>query len=88
MAGANTVTVGDRTYVRLTTTAASSLTLSDGLTAGQMLFVEHVGSAGTISLTDLLSNCNLQANRTLGPSDMLTLLWDGGDWIEVSFANN
>ena len=88
VAGTNTITVGDRSFLRLTTTTTSSLVLTDGLNAGQMLFVEHVGTSGSISVTDLTSNCNLQANRSMGPSDMLTLLWDGVDWIEVNFANN
>jgi hypothetical protein len=27
-------------------------------------------------------------SRTLGLDDTLTLIWNGTDWIEVSFANN
>jgi hypothetical protein len=26
--------------------------------------------------------------RVLGANDLLSLIWDGTDWLEIAFANN
>ena len=40
----------------------------------------NIGDTGSV---------NLAGNpRTFGGSDVLTLLWDGAQWVEVSFSNN
>lgn len=86
--GANNITVGDRSYMRFSSTGASSLNLSNGLVTGQMLLIESGGGTITVNDNAAVSNCNLVANRSLGTNDVLTLIWNGLDWIEVAFTNN
>lgn len=86
--GTSTVTVGDNSYMRVVSTGASTINLSNGLATGQMLLIESGGGTITVSDNAAVSNCNLAANRSLGTNDVLTLIWNGADWIEVSFTNN
>jgi hypothetical protein len=69
-------------------------TLSNGVQVGQMLIISNASSAsfgvtnGAFNIGDT-GNVNLAANpRTFGLRDNLTLLWDGEQWIEISFTNN
>jgi hypothetical protein len=34
------------------------------------------------------NNTNTGANRDLQPGDLITLLWNGADWIEQSYSDN
>ena len=86
--GNNNVTVGDRSYMRFSSTGSSALILSNGLVTGQMLLIESGGGTITVADNAATSNCNLAANRSLGTNDVLTLIWNGLDWVEVSFTNN
>jgi hypothetical protein len=86
--GTSTVTIGDNSYLRIASTGASVVNLSNGLATGQVLLIE--GGGGTITVNDnaAVSNCNLVANRALGTNDVLSLIWNGLDWIEVGSTNN
>lgn len=71
-------------------TLTSTPTIADGYT-GQILFVTcGNGEANTVTLQDQgsLANSNLRlgaAGRTVAATSVLCLLFDGSDWIEVSF---
>ncbi len=88
------VTVGDASYLRLTsnngTAANRTITLSDGLGIGQILFIENAGASNSFEVADnaATNNTNTSAVRAMGPGDVIQLIWNGTDWLEVSFANN
>lgn len=86
--GTSTVTVGDNSYIRISSTGAATVNLSNGLATGQVLMIE--GAGGTITVNDnaAVSNCNLVANRSLGTNDVLLLIFNGTDWVETGFTNN
>lgn len=90
--GANNVTVGDRSYLRIssgTTTGTTTIALSSGLVTGQVLVIECLSSAVTTGFTLADSgSVNLAAARALSDDDTLTLIWNGTDWLELSFVNN
>jgi hypothetical protein len=89
--GTTTITVGDRSYIRAIAGVNSNAILSNGLRIGQLLYLQHLGGlTGIITIADnaATTNCNLVTNRSLGPQDTLTLIWDGNDWVEVAYADN
>lgn len=91
------VTVGDRSYLRLgsnnTTSGNRTITLTSGVQTGQMLIITNASSAsfgvanGAFELADS-GNVNSGGTRSFGPGDAITLIWDGAQWIELSFTNN
>lgn len=74
-------------------TLTSAATIADGAT-GQILYITAGNSeANTVTLQDqdTLASSNLQlgaATRAIAGRDVLVLMFDGTDWIEISFANN
>jgi hypothetical protein len=74
-------------------TLTSTPTIVDG-TTGQIIYITCAnGEVNTVTVQDqdTLGNSNLQlgANtRAVSGKDVLSLLFDGTDWIEISFANN
>ena len=74
-------------------TLTSTPTIADGIT-GQILYITSGnGEANTVSVQDqgTLGGSNLQlgdTSRVVGALDVLVLLFDGTDWIEVSFQAN
>lgn len=88
------VTVGDRSYLRIGSTtvgagATKTLTLSDGLRIGQILIIEAVGAQDfEIADNSATNNTSLSANRIMTTDDVITLLWNGSDWLEVNFSSN
>ncbi|MBL0013922.1 MAG: hypothetical protein IPP30_09380 [Flavobacterium sp.] len=90
------ITVGNRGYIRLSSDEAvfaanRDITLSDGLVRGQLLIIENA-DAGTdlfeVQDDAVNRNTNTSGNRTMGKGDMITLIWTGTFWSEISFANN
>lgn len=74
-------------------TLTSTPTIADG-TKGQILFVT-CGNSETNTVTvqdeDTLGSSNLElgaATRAISGKDVLQLLFDGTDWLEVSFQDN
>ncbi len=63
--------------------------IANGSRVGQILLLIGSSDANSVTLND---GANVQlaggANRTLGLNDALTLIWNGTDWIETSFADN
>lgn len=87
----STVTVGDNSFLFITTptTGSSTIILSEGLKAGQLLFIMCTGGAGTISLTDSTSNVLLSSSPyAMGSTDTIFLIYNGASWVEVSRSNN
>ena len=74
-------------------TMTSAPTIANGST-GQILYIICAnGEANTVTVQDqdTLANSNLHlgaATRAISGKDVLTLLFDGTTWIEVSYANN
>jgi hypothetical protein len=74
-------------------TLTSAPTIANGFT-GQIVYITSGNAEAnivTIQDQDTLANSNLQfgaTTRALGARDVLTLIFDGTDWIEVSYANN
>ncbi|MBI2271343.1 MAG: hypothetical protein HYU69_13450 [Bacteroidetes bacterium] len=90
------VTIGDRSYLRLSsddaTGANRSIVLTQGLQAGQLLTVEFTGTNQAELLDDgALSgagNQRLSANLTLTQYDTVKLIWNGTDWVETARSVN
>ena len=87
------ITVGNRTYIRIssndTDPANRKVTLSNGLTTGQMLIIQCTGTGFRIEDAD--ANIELQiASPTMnfGIDDTLSLIWDGGEWVELHRSDN
>lgn len=74
-------------------TMTSAPTIADG-TTGQILYITCGNAeANIVTVQDqgTLANSNLQlgaASRAISGKDVLVLIFDGVDWIEVSYANN
>jgi len=88
------VTVGNSSYLRLISdnTVASNRTivLSDGLDIGQLLFIEcnETGTQVFEILDGAGSNTNLTGTITMTAGDMIQLMWNGTDWLQISYSNN
>jgi hypothetical protein len=89
--GANAITIGDRSYLRLqsaSTIAGTTVNLGNGLATGQLLIIEcAAGVAQGFTVADN-NNTVLQADRAMNVGDTLTLIWNGNDWVEITFAQN
>jgi hypothetical protein len=80
-------------FVKLRPTSAATLSLttaiSDGSVPGQLLILEGQPSGGGFTFITNNANTHLSANgHTLNVNDTLVLIWDGNNWVELSFANN
>jgi hypothetical protein len=79
-------------YVRLASTGGAitlnaGTAISSGSGAGVIMILEGTSDANSVTIPDN-ANTRLGGSRILGANDTLTLLWNGADWIELSFANN
>lgn len=94
---ATTTIQPDSAHIELTfggsPTLASTPTIADG-TKGQFIYLrthDAVFGAVTFRDQDAFAGTNLQlgaSTRTVGENDLLVLMFNGADWIEVSYANN
>ena len=78
------VTVGDRSFIILNTPGA--VTLSDGLSAGQVLVIKVTNTVVTFS-----NGTNMRINSgafTADDADTISLIWDGTSWIETNRSMN
>jgi hypothetical protein len=89
------VTVGNRSSIVLESNglpANRTITLSNGLQTGQLLFIAVTGTvaANGIEIVDdpAGANTNLSGLAQLVDGAVLQLLWNGADWLEVSRSNN
>jgi hypothetical protein len=86
------LTVGNESYIRLSGDGASAasrtITLSNGLAVGQILFIECTNNGVQIDDNVTTNNTNVNVVHTLAINDVIQLLWNGTDWLEVSFSDN
>jgi hypothetical protein len=89
------VTVGNRSSIVIESNglpANRTITLSNGLQTGQLLFIAVTGTvaANGIEIVDdpAGANTNLSGLAQLVDGAVLQLLWNGADWLEVSRSNN
>jgi hypothetical protein len=89
-----TLTVGDRSYIKLdsdnSTPGNRTLILSNGLANGQLLFLEVVSGTNLIDFTSGASNMILGSTGNKNNNDTYLLIWDGGslDWVQVAASDN
>ncbi|MFN8361135.1 MAG: hypothetical protein U0264_14570 [Candidatus Kapaibacterium sp.] len=85
------ITVGNRTYIRLTNTTGTNwtITLSNGLQDGQLLILQfNYTGAGMLLLNDS-GNLNLSGNfQPAFTQSSITLIWDGTSWVETARSLN
>ena len=71
-------------------TLSGTTAIANGAAAGQLLLLVGSSDANGVTISHganvLLSGG--AANRTLGLNDTLLLLWNGADWIELSWAEH
>ncbi len=92
-----TITVGDRSYIKIDSTCAAATNctfiLTQSTRSGQVLILEFVGT-GTDSAelvddaTMSAGNARLSATWTATQYDTLKLISNGTDWVEVSRSTN
>lgn len=75
---------GPVSSVTIATTVGSGLWNA----TGRILIIEGTNDTNTVTIADG-GNVKLTASsRTLGAGDTLMLIWNGSDWLEVSFSDN
>lgn len=93
----STINVGNRSYffVKCTTPFGAATKLSDGLVVGQLLILESgVPEPGELiypfSVKDDPANTNmdLAADYSMSSGNVLTLIWNGTSWLQISYSNN
>ncbi len=93
--GSGQITVGNRSYLRITHATNSTnnytMTLTDGLQDGQILVIQCQGLPGTPTFTFKDGVGNLQLASNFVPCtnySTISLIWDGSYWVETSRSNN
>lgn len=79
----NYIEVGNRSYIKIN--VSGIITLSNGLSEGQILVLQKVG--GTQTTLSSTGNVYLRNNLTwvtYGLNDTITLIWDGSKWVELT----
>jgi hypothetical protein len=93
-----TLTVGNRSFIKLTITAmpfgiggvfGAVPTLTNGEGIGQILVI-LIDGIGICNFNDnqITNNLNLHQQRNLTAEDTLTLIWTGNTWNEVAVSDN
>ena len=94
------VTVGNNSYIRVSSNNATATNrtfcLSAGQASGQILIIEQAGSGFQAELEDLANPActgdspqSLTATMTFNSlDDTISLIWNGTSWLETARANN
>ena len=94
------VSTSPKAYVALNpqwsaVTLSATTAISDGKTAGDMLILEGRSNTYTVTVPNCANTvlgtgvaCPNPSNRILGEDDILSLIWNGADWVEIGWANN
>lgn len=87
------VTVGNRTFLRIQASGGigtnRSINLTNGLATGQLLIIEGVGGDSfEIQSDDNVRLNSVDLNLLLNSHDTMMLIWDGTYWVEISRSNN
>ncbi|MBI3258339.1 MAG: hypothetical protein HYZ54_02490, partial [Ignavibacteriae bacterium] len=92
IASNTSVTVGNRSYIRLTNTGGGSytITLTNGVQDGQVLIVQFNGCTGAAKLI-FSDSGNLSLSGDFSPSttqSTISFVWDGSSWVETARSLN
>ena len=79
------VTVGDRSFIILDN-LTGVITLSNGLSAGQVLILKVSGT--TVTFVNGLNMRLMSGTFVADDADVLSLIWDGSAWIETNRSEN
>jgi hypothetical protein len=88
------VTVGNSSYLRISSNSSPAfnrtIELSNGLVIGQLLYIECNEATGdAFEIFDgAISNANTAGTISMGGGDMIQLMWNGTDWLQISYSNN
>ncbi len=91
------VTIGNRGHIRLSSNDGTlngsfrTITLSDGVVIGQLLIIENADAtsdAFEVADDPVNRNTNTSGNRQIDIGDIITLMWTGTFWNELSYADN
>ncbi|MBC7390954.1 MAG: hypothetical protein H7329_17230, partial [Opitutaceae bacterium] len=78
---------GDHTYIRIDNQVSTSITsISNGLEIGQMLIIEYIGNNSLTIRNN--GNTKMATDFTMDIDDIITFIWNGSDWIEISRRKN
>ncbi len=85
-----TRTVGNNSVLLVSNTSGSSweLGLTDGLAIGQFLYIMATATTSSNILVLDAGNINLQTALGITSNDVLTLMWNGTQWVQISYSNN
>jgi trimeric autotransporter adhesin len=84
----STIIVGNRSYIKINnTTSTGQLNLSNGLSEGQILYLQYDGSIGSCPINST-ANINIAVPFSINGGDMLQFMWDGTSWLLASFSDN
>lgn len=75
----------------ITSTAViTNVVIADGVVAGQIVVISNENAGDDITILESGSNLQAGGDVTLtgGAKDLLTLLWDGAEWIRLAFFDN
>lgn len=87
------LTVGNRSYIQITSSIVDynnrDFTLTTGLTSGQILVIEYTGSnyarmTNGSAISGGTGFLKLAGDRIFSANSIISLLWNGVDWIETS----
>ena len=93
ISGNDTITVGNNSYIIVTSTvtpSVASVTLTPGLHPGQILCVvgASTGSNGVRFSNGGLLNIGTGGNNDIKGGSMMMLMWSGTQWLQVSYSAN
>ena len=87
--------VDNASYLRLTSNNATAgnrtIALTDGLATGQILYVECTGpTTNKFEFMDDAAghNTNVVVARSMAINNVIQFIWNGTDWLEVSYSAN
>ncbi len=84
--GSSNIIVGDNSYLKTSYNGATPLTISAGLSIGQIIIIQC--ESGNATIFDGL-NINIPASQlTLNGQDVISFVWNGSKWIMISFSDN
>lgn len=81
----SSITVGDRSYIKLNYSEDTTVTISDGV-AGQILILQNTGT-GEVTINDS-GNTDLTGVWEGDSNDTLSLIFDGSKWVEIARSIN
>jgi len=87
------IIVPTATYVKLLSGLVVTMTntttpIQAGTTTGQLLIMENTNVTDIINIDGTGGNVKCAANIALGPLDVVTLIWDGTEWVCLALYVN